>query len=398
MSGRFNLYSPEVWSNPYPFYAELRRNNPVCQIEPGGLWAVTRYDDVHHVLKNPQLFSSEGLRAATQPAWLDKRNPISDSILVLDPPNHTRLRALVTRAFGPTGMARLEPFIRSLSASLTAQLMERREVDFMQAFALPLPAGVLGQLLGLDLSLASRFKRWADDMVNIGTTSPENTAQQARLRATLDEMEGYVNEVVEKRRREPGEDLVSDLLRARVDGEALTQAELMGFLFLLLVAGLETTVNLLGICALTLADHPDVMQRLRADNTLIPRFVEEVLRHESPSQSTMRVTTAETELGGVRLPAGSVLMVLKGSANRDETYFPEPDRFDLDRPNTRSLIFGHGIHFCLGAQLARLEAKIALETLLAHCGRLERKPGPVQWGLAVTTRGPAVLPVLAHPT
>jgi cytochrome P450 len=187
--------------------------------------------------------------------------------------------------------------------------------------------------------------------------------------------------------------MVSDLLAANVDGEALTDAELMGFLFLLLVAGLETTVHLLSHSALVLSERPDVLARLRADSSLIPRFVEEVLRYEPPTHVAMRLTTAETELCGVRLAPGTPVVLLLASACRDESVYPDAGRFDLDREGPQNMPFGHGIHFCLGAPLARLEARLALEALLARFGGVFRDVGPVRWNLSLAVRGPAVLPL-----
>jgi cytochrome P450 len=397
MSDRPNIYAPDIWSNPHSFYASLRRDAPVSQVEPGGLWAVTRYEDALHVLKSPQLFSSEGLRAATQPAWLGQRNPVSDSILVLDPPDHARLRSLITRTFSAPGVARLESFIRSHTESIVADMLARRRVDFIESMALTLPSRTMSVLLGLDTSLAPRFKGWSDAIVSFGITPPDATERQAELRATLTELKHHLGQVVELRRREPGHDVVSDLLQARAQGGVISDDELLGFLVVLLVAGLETTADLLGLCGLLLADQPDIWTRLKADRTLVPKFVEEVLRFESPSQSTLRITTQETELGGVRLPRGAVLMVQLVSANRDESVFPHVHRFDLDRTGPPHLGFGHGIHFCVGAPLARLEARLAVEALLERCGRLVREPGPVSWNVAVTTRGPAVLPLELYP-
>ncbi|OJH40477.1 cytochrome P450 [Cystobacter ferrugineus] len=397
MTQRPNIYAPEIWNNPHPFYAALRREAPVSQVEPGGMWAVTRYEDVLYVLKNPQLFSSEGFRPSVQPAWLEQRNPVIDSLLMTDPPTHTRLRSLITRTFSAPGVARLEPFIRASAESIVADMLARRRVDFVESMALALPSRAMSALLGLDASLAPRFKSWADAVTGVGIIPAEATERRAELVAALDDMKHHLNGVLELRRREPGNDVVSDLLQARAQGGVLSDDELMGFLVLLLIAGLETTYDLLGLCGLTLADNPDIWARLKKDRTLVPRFIEEVLRFESPSQSTIRTTTQETELGGVKLPKGAVLLVQFVSANRDESVYRDAHRFDMDRTGVPSLAFGQGIHFCVGAPLARLEARLAMEVLLERCDRLVREPGPVTWNVAVTTRGPAVLPLELHP-
>jgi cytochrome P450 len=397
VSSRVNLLAPEVLANPYPVFAGLRRDAPVCQVEPGGLWAVTRYADVMSVLKNPQLFSSEGLARSMEPAWLGY-NPLSHSMLVMDPPRHGRARSLISRAFTPTTIARLEPFLRATAERLADELLARRQGDFLQALALPLPAAAIGHLMGLDASLYSRFKHWSDHLAVVSAISATDIAQQQQVQHTIQEMAGYLKEVLESRRRQPGDDLTSGLLMARVDGEALSDAELVSFLFLLLAAGLETTVNLLGNAALLLADRPELLERLRAEPELIPSFIEEVLRYESPVQSTFRLTTGEAELGGVKLPPYSALILLVGSACRDEQYVPDAERFVLGRKEPTNLTFGHGIHFCLGAPLARLEARVTLEVLLSRIRSLSRAPEAPRWHPSLQIRGLVRLPVSVEPS
>jgi cytochrome P450 len=396
LSARVNLLAPEVMDNPYPVFAQLRREAPVCQVEPGGLWAVTRYADVMSVLKNTQLFSSEGLARSMEPSWLGY-NPLARSMLVMDPPRHGRTRSLISRAFTPNTIARLEPFLRATARRLVDELLARREGDFFQALALPLPAAAIGHLMGLDASLYSRFKNWTDHLAIVSAISSTDLEQQQQVQRTIQEMEGYMKELLEHRRRQPGEDMVSGLLAARVDGEALSDAELVSFLFLLLAAGLETTVNLLGNAALLLADRPELLERLRAEPGLLPSFIEEVLRYESPAQSTFRLTTAEAEVGGVKLPPYSVLMLLLGSACRDEQYVPDAEPFVLGRKDPANMPFGHGIHFCLGAPLARLEARVTLEALLPRIRSLSRAPEALRWHPSLQLRGLMKLPVKVEP-
>ncbi|WNG41110.1 cytochrome P450 [Archangium violaceum] len=393
MSGRINLLAPEVRAHPYAVYAELRRNAPVCQVDPGGYWVVTRHDDVVAAFKNPQIFSNTGMRVATKPEWLG-HNPFADSMIGQDPPNHTRLRTLVNRAFGPAALARLEVRVRQFAEAIVARIPEGQVVDFVDAFTLPLPASVIGELIGLEPSLHARCKRWADDLTSI-SANPQDEKRREEIRATVREAETEMAAVLARRRLEPREDLVSDLLQARVDGESLGDAELMSFMFLLLVAGLETTIHLLGHCMRFLMARPDVLERLRADRSLLPRFVEEVLRYEPPVQAIARLTTAETELSGVRIPAGARVMLLIGSANHDDTRFPDAESFNMDREGVNNLPFGHGIHFCLGAPLARLEARMGLDVLLSRFSRFT-SGGPLEWNHSFTVRGPRVLPVVAH--
>jgi cytochrome P450 len=391
MSPRLNLLAPEVRANPYPHYAELRRTTPVCQVDPGGLWAITRYEDAVTVLKNHQLFSSEGMRRATCPPWLEDP-PFASAMVVQDPPGHGRLRTLVNRAFGPAALSRFEPWIRQLAESLAARLPVGQTVELVEAFTQPLPASVMRELLGLDASLQPFFQRWADDLMSVSSVAPGDTVRQEQICSTVREARRYLSEALAQRRLQPGDDMLSDLISARVDGEALTDAELMSFLFLLLIAGLETTNHLLGHSVRLLMEHPQVLERVREDRSLLPRFVDEALRYEPPVQGVMRVTLEETELGGVRLPQGSWVMVLLGSVNRDETRFPDAERFDLDRPGPQNLPFGHGIHFCLGASLARLEARLGLEALLSRFRGFTPR-GTVVWNRSLSVRGAKGFPI-----
>ncbi|HEX8437313.1 cytochrome P450 [Archangium sp.] len=393
MSSRVNLFAPEVRANPYALYAELRRHNPVCQVDPGGMWAVARAEDVVAAFKNPKVFSSEGLRQTYRPEWIPNY-PIADSMLVMDPPDHTRLRTLISRAFGPSVQTRLEPRIREHAKQVIAGLPAGRSVDFVEHFAFPVPIAVVGELVGI--TNHPKIKDWMEVITQF-TSVGSDLERQAQMRATVNEIREYFEDVLEARRREPREDLVSDLMRARLDGQALTHTELMGFLMLLLLGGLETTVHLLSYSARRLQEQPELMTRLRAEPALIPRFIEEALRHGSPIQGLVRLAMEDVELGGVRIPKGGRVLLLVASANRDEALFPDPDRFDMDRPvGQHSLPFGHGIHFCLGAQLARLEARLALEALLARFSRLTPGDGPVRFNVSVIMRGALSLPLVPH--
>jgi cytochrome P450 len=313
-------------------------------------------------------------------------------LFVDDPKQHGRLRGAANRAFQPAGLARIEPFLRATADELTTHLLGRRTVDFIEDFALPLPASVIGALLGLDPSLNPRFKQWADGIVAISASQPEDTERVAYCKRTVAEMEQYMGEVIAQRRSAPTDDMVSELIRASGD-EALTDNELIGFLFLMLVAGLETTMHLLGHSARILAEHPDLLERLRANRSLIPAFIEEVLRFEPPVQATMRMCTEDVTLSGVTVPLGSVLVALMASAVRDVLFAPRAELFRVEREGPRSLGFGPGLHFCLGAALARLEARVALETLIPRCEGLALRPEPIEWNVSMTVRGVRNLPL-----
>ncbi|WP_437674812.1 cytochrome P450 [Sorangium sp. So ce131] len=397
MTARYNLLSPELKTNPYPAYAEMRRSAPVCQVDPGGMWAVTRLDDALFVLKNPQLFSSRGFGAATNPPWLGG-NPFSESMITLDPPQHGRLRGLISRAFGASAMARMEPRVRAFAEQTVAELPLGEPVDIMPPYALRIPTSVIGDMMGLSPSLHARLKRWADLITGgVTTVRPDEHDRKQLARDAVAELRGCFGEVLEARRREPAEDLVSDLLQAEVDGEALTQGELIAFMALLLVGGIETVVHALGAALLVLLERPELWARLRADRSLIPAFIEEVLRYEPPVHAAPRTTTQEVELGGVTLPRGAPLLVLLGSATRDEAHFPDGDRFDLERTGPKHLPFGHGVHFCLGAPLARMEARLALDVLFDRVGGLSRGAEPMTWHRTLVVRGVGSLPIVLHP-
>ncbi|WNG46634.1 cytochrome P450 [Archangium minus] len=386
MDQPLHLMTPEARANPYPLYAELRRR-AVCQVEPGGMWAVSRYDDVVTVLKDPKRFSSAGLGQSFLPPWLE-RNPTADSLVMKDPPDHTRLRAMVSRAFSGAALSRWESRIRDIAEELAEAAVRRQEVDFISDFALPLPSRVLNLFFGLEPAMALRLKGWADDLVSIPASQP-SPQRMAEIRHSLAEMERCFNALIEARRTEPGEELVSELIRT----EALTHEELLSFLFGLVPAGVETTVYLLANTMLVLSEHPRELERVRENPTLIPQLIEEILRYDPPGQSSLRLTTEDVVLSGVTIPRGSVVVALIGAAMRDEGRFPQADRFILDRENQGHLAFGHGPHFCLGAMLARMEARLGLEALFSRIRGFSLSRRDVTWSQSIIARGPLALPL-----
>lgn len=390
---RLDLFDPRVRENPYPHYAELRRDAPVCAVDPGGLWAVSRFADIVALFKDPAVYSSQGLRPMAVQPWLE-HNPIADSLVMMDPPRHTSARALVTRAFGSRVVPRIEPIVRDIAATFAARVQGGAELDICDAFSVPLPAAVIANLLGFDRALIARFRDWTDDLVAISPATPADA--HPRIRASIGEFERYVRDVLADRRRARRDDLVSDLIDAEVDGQKLTEDELVSFLFLLLVAGFETTAHLLTNALRLLAAYPALLERLRADPASIPAFVEEVLRFEPSVHGTARLALTDVEVAGVQLPAGSVLLLLLASANRDEAQFPDPDRFDIDRKQRSAIAFGHGIHFCLGAALARAEVRIALEELVPRI-RGVHQVGEPTWNHSVTVRGATHCPMAFTP-
>lgn len=381
---RLNLFAPHVRANPYPHYAELRRSGPVTQVEPGGVWAVSRFDDIVSVFKNPAVFSSQGLRPLTIQPWI-QHNPVAESLIMMDPPRHTAIRGLITHAFSARVLPRIEPLARKVCTAFAARVKEGGEIDVCDALSATLPAAVIADLLGFDRALTRHFQTWTEDLVSVNPATPAEA--QPRILQTVADLERYIKDVLADRRSARRDDLVSDLLDAEVGGERLDEEDLIAFLFLLLIAGFETTTHLLTNSLRVLADRPELIARMRAEPASIPSFVEEALRFDPPVHGTMRITVAEAEVGGVRLPPGSPVLTLLGSANRDESQFEDPDRFDMDRKQKASIAFGHGVHFCLGAALARAEARIALEELVPHIQniRITREP---TWNLSMTVRGP----------
>lgn len=394
MEEPINLFAPDIRADPYPSYARLRLGSAIQKVEPGGFWAVSRAEDVEYVLKNPQLFCA-GFGPIFKPAWLP-HNPLGDSMVTKDGPEHTQLRALVSHAFTPRAIARLEPRVRAICVDVAERLATIREGDLIDLLCAQVPARVIVDILGLDPRLHIELKRWMGHLVMVSPIYPGDAIASA-IRSSLSELESNLKESVAARRREPCDDMVSDLVQAEVAGHTLTDDQIIAFLFLLGSAGFETTAHFFSNALLDFDRHPEAFTRLREDPSRIPAYVEELLRKEPPVHSTMRLTSADTELGGVKLPQGTMVMVLLASANHDESRFPAPERLDPSRGSRAGFTFGHGPHFCLGAPLARLEARVMLEELTARFVRFEKLPGDIEWNIAVHVRGPIALPFRAIP-
>ncbi|MBI3246390.1 MAG: cytochrome P450 [Deltaproteobacteria bacterium] len=360
----YNPLSPEAIENPYPYYAYLREHAPVYWIAPLQAWALSRYADVDFALRNPQIFSSSEFTTQT----LGELNPTPEVPWILDmnPPDHTRLRKLANKGFLPRLIRALEPRVQEITRQLIASLRSQTEGDLVSMLSGPLPTTVIAEMLGVEAERLDDFKQWSDDVV-LGTSRPTDEAVRDRVRKSGAALRGYFERLIERRRTDPGEDVITALVRAEEERDILSASEILGLAVLLLVAGNETTTNLIGNAVRNLLSHPAELAKVRADRTLVPSLVEEILRYDSPVQLLPRVTTREVELEGGKIPAGATVFLLLGSANRDERKFPEPDRFDVARNPQDHVAFGYGIHYCLGAPLARLEGRIALDSLLFDC-------------------------------
>lgn len=341
--------------NPFDGYAYMREHHPIYEDEQG-VWHVFCYEDVKEVLSNYAIFSSK------RSGDIEAYDPISASLISQDPPRHRLLRSLVSQAFTPKAIAALQPRIQEITKELFHHLHESASPDFVKQFSYPLPVIVIAELLGVPSSDQERFKEWSDAIVT-GSHALEN-GEEITYDNAQQEMIEYFSQIISSRKKSPKDDLISRLLEAQIDGEALSHMDILGFCILLLVAGNETTTNLLSNAIYTFHNYPDVWHQLKANPELTDQAVEETLRYRSPVQNMSRLTISETVLSGRILPPGKFVVAWIGSANRDDRVFPQANEFILTRTNLRHVAFGHGIHFCLGAPLARLEASIALRYML----------------------------------
>lgn len=360
-----DIFSPEFQENPYPAYDVLQRKAPVYRDPRHGTFVLTRFDDVDEALKDHETFRS-GAGPAPMPSVMGSGAGGRIAMLAAtDPPHHDQLRALVSRAFTPRRVAESEARIRSFARAKVEEI-EDGEFDLVQALSVPLPVAVIAEILGVDAKHQDDFRRWSDATVGLMDRDPEPEMLQASL-----ELIGYFRGILEERKKAPRDDMVSDLLRAEIDGRRLTQEELDGFFVMLLVAGNETTTNWISNHLHILASRPDLWKACRDDRSLVPLALEETLRFDSPVQNLGRETTRDVELHDIVIPKGSRVVVSFGAANRDPRAFDAPNVYRLDRGDFRHLAFGQGRHFCLGSGLARLEGQIALEALLDRFETIE---------------------------
>lgn len=395
----FDFSDPAFQANPYPTYAWLRENEPISyhQDSEGECYWLTRHEHVAAVLRDSRLSAAREIGGMMEPGVPEKFRRLgallSHMMLNKDEPDHMRLRGLVNKAFTPRIVERLRPRVESIVDDLLGAVATRgqRRMDIIRDLATPLPVIVIAELLGVPINDQGRFKTWSDDIAVVLDGSVRGSGLPAAADSAA-ELSEYLRAVVVQRRQEPREDLISRMIAARDHNDALSDDELVANCILLLLAGHETTTNLIGNGALALMRHPDQLERLRRDPTLAASAVEECLRYDAPVQLTSREPLEDLELFGVKFPKGIEIDVIIGSANRDERRFENADQLDIGR-DAHHVSFGHGAHFCLGAPLARLEGEIALGRLAKRLPELALDTDDLVWRPGLVLRGLQSLPV-----
>ncbi|MDO3412294.1 cytochrome P450 [Saccharibacillus sp. CPCC 101409] len=383
-SARSGLFTPEFTQNPYPAYARMREDEPIAKLMfPDGQfgWMITRYEDAAEILKDNRF-----IKDMTKIYGSAGQSIFTSNMLFSDPPDHRRLRGLVQKAFTPKMIESMREHIQQIADGLLDRLEGRNEMKLIDDYAFPLPIIVISEILGVPIEDQDKFRVWSNSI--IGASNSEGGPDVYRHTQEFIE---YLGRWFEKVRREPGDDLISQLIQAEEAGERLSEQEIYGVVSLLIIAGHETTVNLIGNGMISLLQHPEQRKLLQGDPTLIRGAIEEMLRYNGPVEfSTSRWAGEDIEFRGHSMKQGDMVVVALDSANRDGEQFPDPDLFDIQRERSRHLAFGHGIHLCLGAPLARLEGEIAVNTLLrrfpnlqlaADAGELEWRPGMIVRGV-----------------
>jgi cytochrome P450 len=374
------LSTPAAWLDPFDWYAEMRASAPVRYDESRRAWDLFRYEDVSRVLNDPETFSSDPTLARElelpPPA---ERGPMFETVLTTDPPRHDRLRAVVEDAFRPGALRERADHIREIAADLIDEAIGNGEMDAIDDLAYPLPVIVIAELLGVPSEDRPRFRRWSNTLVETPTDRSDAglEAHARRQERVMDELTAYFEEKLGERRADPRDDLLSVLVANEAEGARLAHDEALGFCILLLIAGNITTTNLIGNALRCLTATPAAMARLEREPALLGSTIEEVLRYRSPVQALARIATRDVTLGEEQLRAGDAVITWLGSANRDPEAFEAPDEFRIDRSPNPHLAFGRGTHYCLGAPLARLEARIALEELFSRVTEIERVRAPL---------------------
>ena len=387
-SGTLEPFSPETLADPYPAYGALLERGRV-QRTAAGHWLALGYDEVSRILTDPRFGEAAGRGGRIRLSRTSREGPHHllgrvDTMLSVDPPEHTRLRRLVSKAFTPRSVQKMRSLIQQIVNELLDGVAGHVEFDLVSELAWPLPVVVIAEMLGIPRDDRERFKRWSDAMV---ATLGGDYSSLEEARRSNEELVEYVSRVIRDRRRQPRDDLISRLVAAEESGQRLSEDEMLGTVALLLVAGNETTTHLISSGMLVLLRNPAQMARLREDPSLLPSAIDELLRYTGPVHTTRRTAREDVLLGDVRIRRGDVVVGILAAANRDPKKYADPDSFDVARNPTDHLAFGEGIHFCLGAALARLEGEIAIGTLLARFPNIRLLDNEPEWGGTFAIRG-----------
>jgi cytochrome P450 len=392
----YQLLDPEILANPYPLYERLRTEDPVHWDPYLHAWVVTRYADVLQVFQGmsaDRTPSPERLAAL----GMEQLGPIARvmvrQMLFLDPPEHSRVRGLAAAAFTPRRVERLRERIQEITDSLLDSVVADGEMDVMATIANPLPAIVTAEMFGMPTADHHMLKGWSQDFAEMLGNFQHNPGRATRVLASVEAMTAYFHAAVRRQATDPSEGLINALATAEVDGDRLTEEEVVANVIVTMVGGQETTTNLIGNGLLTLLRHPDDLQVLRDDPSIMPSAIEELLRYESPSQHTARLARRDVELGGKVVKERDAVIAVMGAANRDPERFEDPDRLDLRRTDNRHVAFAWASHFCFGAPLARLEGQIVLSTMLRRLQDLRLTPAPIEWRPNLGLRGVTALPI-----
>ena len=393
-----DISSPQFKANPHGFYADLRAHRPVFEVKLQGgqkAWLITRYDDALAALKDKR-FAKDRLNAGGKQPWLPSFfKPLSRNMLDLDEPHHARLRGLVHKAFTPKMVEAMRGNIEALASELLEEMSRKKQADLIADYALPIPITMISRMLGVPENEQHKFRRWSSIIL---ATQPTGWRALLAVPPAISFLR-YIRKMVRLRRENPQTDLTTSLVEAEEAGEHLDEDELVAMMFLLLIAGHETTVNLIGNGMLALLENPEQMERLRRDPPLIANAVEELLRFAGPLETaTERYAVEDVNIAGTVIPQGAMVFVGLASANRDDRQFENPDRLDLSRENNRHLAFGQATHYCLGAPLARMEGQIAIDALLQRFPylRLAVSASELRWKKGLVLRGLEKLPVIVR--
>ncbi|MEA3180575.1 MAG: hypothetical protein QOI59_4098 [Gammaproteobacteria bacterium] len=391
----YDPLNPAVTCDPYPYYTQLRNEEPVTWIPSLQGFAVARWEDVTKCLTDPKIYSSSRF----WPALLGEYDPVPEGppMISMDPPGHVPIRKLSGKIFVPSRVNALQDKVNRIANALIDDIIARHgmegEFDYVHEFSSLFPASVISEVLGVDVERRVEFKHWVDDLLSAGNRASFPPERLAQIERSSHDIRAYFEEIYDRRKAQPGDDLLSGFIHAEINGETLTRIEVLNLGILLLLGGVETTANLLAITCAQFRKYPQVVEAIRADPGKTGSLIEEVLRYDSPVQMLFRHTTQDTILAGTRIPEGALVMPLLGSANRDPAKYKDADTLELDRNPKEIMSFGYGPHFCLGQYLSRMEAKTAINLLLQRFETLMPVSDEITWTDTYFARGPKTLPV-----